>query len=206
MEDTAVLEPLTEIATIAAGHGATALSKLMSQQVTMTVPSVQLVAVEALSSMVGPASQVATAGLVKLEGDLHGLMLFSLSPTDADAVSKGVIDQQTTNGFNDVDQSVLREMVNIAGGAAVSSLATFLKVDLKQSIPASATDMIGAVIDPFMAELGGAYDKVLLLHEEFNIETKGINLKMIIVVDPPSTTTLLQKISTAVSGGHEPNH
>ena len=206
MDQTMLLEPLQEVASISVGNAATALAKLIGKQVTVSSPSVTLVAVEQVSGTLGPAGQVSSAGLVKIQGDAQGLLVFSLDPTDAEAIAKGVIQQQTDAAFTDTDQAVFREMINIVGGTALTSLATFLDMELLQSIPASTTDMLGAVLDPFIAELGTEFEKVLLLQEVFTIPAQGLSLKLVFVIDPPSTTKMLQKITEKLNAPHGPNN
>jgi chemotaxis protein CheC len=199
MDNTEILAPLREVANIAAGNAATALSKLMKQQVIIAVPVVKLIAIEQVSAVLGPPSEVASAGLVKIEGDAKGLLLFAFSPDDADAMAQHIVTQHVSTPYRDVDQSVLREVVNIIAGAALSSLGTFLELQLWQSVPGSATDMLGAVLDPFVAELGTEFEKVLVLEEVFTIPVQGASIKMLMIVDPPSTTDILQKISEKIS-------
>jgi chemotaxis protein CheC len=199
MDNTEILAPLREVANIAAGNAATALSKLMKQQVIIAVPVVKLIAIEQVSAVLGPPSEVASAGLVKIEGDAKGLLLFAFNPDDADAMAQHIVTQHVSTPYRDVDQSVLREVVNIIAGAALSSLGTFLELQLWQSVPGSATDMLGAVLDPFVAELGTEFEKVLVLEEVFTIPVQGASIKMLMIVDPPSTTDILQKISEKIS-------
>jgi chemotaxis protein CheC len=199
MDTVDVLAPLQEVATVAAGNAATALSKLLQEAVTVAVPTARLLPIEAIPKAFGPSEQVTATGLVKIEGDANGLLVFIFSPGEADAIAQHIAQQHTNTPYHDADQSVLREVVNIIGGAALSSLGSFLQLQLWQSVPGSATDMLGAVIDPFIAELGAAFDKVLILDEVFTIPTQGASIKMIAIIDPPSTTRMLQKISDTLS-------
>jgi len=206
MDKSQMLAPLQEVATIAAGNAATALSKLVAQPVSVSVPTAKLMDIEQAMKVLGPTQQVTSAGLMKLEGDAKGLLIFTLSPDDAEAMAQHIAKQHTSTPYNDVDQSILREVVNIIGGAALSALGTFLGMHLWQSIPGSATDMLGAVLDPFVAELGSSYDQVLVLQEAFTVTGEATSVKMLIIIDPPSTTTMLQKISEKLSGNRAANN
>ena len=200
------LEPLQEVATIAAGNAATALSKLIGQDVVVTVPTVRLAAVEKILSEAGETASVSAVALVKITGDAHGLMLFTLNPSDAQDVATGTIHQQTTSAFADQDQAVLKEMINIVSGAALNAIAKFLGLSLLPTVPASTTDMLGAVLDPFIAEFGASFEAVLLLQEVFTLPSNGMSLKFLAIIDPPSTDTMLQKINEKVHGGYTANH
>jgi len=197
-----LLEPLREVATMAAGHSATALSKLIGQDVTVAVPSVGLTAVEKISATVGPAAQRTAVGLVKITGDADGFILFSLDPHDAQVVAEGAVQQQTGSTIPNAVAMVLPEMVNILGGAILSALASFLHMQLLQSVPASTIDMIGATLDPLMAELGQTFQDVLMIQETYSMSAQGTSLKMIIILDPPSTTTMMHTLAGKLNANH----
>ena len=202
MEDPKHIEPLKEVTTIAAGNAATALSKLIGQDITVVVPSVKLVNVEKVSQEVGVA-HVSAAALVKIQGDVQGILLFTLDPLDADGVSDSVISHQVPHGnYVDQDQSVLKEMVNIVAGAALNAMAKFLDLKLRPSVPDSTTDMLGAMLDPFMAEFGTQFEQVLILQEVFTLPKDAQSLKMLAVIDPPSTAKLLEQLTIKLHTGH----
>lgn len=204
--DTTSLESLQEVTTIAAGNAATALSKLSGHDVTVTVPSVKLVPIEKVLTEIGDVSHVSSATLVKIKGDIQGILLFAFDPHEAEAVAAGISNKQVDGAFDDEDQAVLREMVNIISGAALSAMATFLSMDILQSVPASATDMLGAVLDPFMAELGSEFETVLVLQELFAIPINGTSLKCIGIIDPSSTAKMLQKMAEKLDPTHATNN
>jgi len=202
MDDTTNLEPLQEVTTIAAGNAATALAKLIGQEVRVALPSVKLVAVEKILTEIGDVAHVSAAALVKIEGDMRGLLLFTLDPGDAQQVTEDVVNKQANGIFVDPDQTVLRETANIVGGAALSAIATFSGLKLMQSVPASTTDMVGAILDSFIAEFGTKFDKALVLQEVFTLTTSGTSLKMLSIIDPPSTMALLAKLTNLTQPGH----
>lgn len=204
-DDAKKLEPLQEIATIAAGNAATALSKLVGEDVSVAVPSVRLTAVEKILSEIGTA-EVSTAALVKITGDVQGLILFNLDPKDAQDIATGVIHQQTTSAFADQDQAVLKEMLNIISGAALNAMSKFLDLTLQPTIPVSTIDMLGAILDPFTAEFSASFASVLLIQEVFTITSKDMSLKFLVIIDPPSTELMLQKVSQKVHDGYPTNN
>lgn len=206
MDNAQNIEPLKEVMTIAAGNAATALSKLIGQDVDVTVPSVKLCAVEKLTEEVGDAAHVSAAALVKIQGDIEGILVFTLDPVDAKGVSAGVINQQVRSIYVDQDQSVLKEIVNIVGGSALNAAAKFVDLKLMLSVPDSATDMLGAVLDPFIAEFGTQFKQVLILQEIFTLPRDALSLKLLAIIDPPSTTRLLEQLTNKLHSGHAANN
>ncbi|HSX33781.1 MAG TPA: chemotaxis protein CheC [Candidatus Saccharimonadales bacterium] len=202
MEQGSILEPVKEVASIAAGNAATALSKLVGQQVVVAVPSVTLLPVEQISQDLGPSAQLSSAGIVKIDGDVQGLILLSFTPSDAKVVAADIATKQTGSTYQDADQSVLREMVNIVSGAALTALENFIGLHFTQSVPVSTTDMLGALLDPLLAEQGATYDHLLVIQEVCTVAVKGVSLKLLIVLDPPSTTKVTQKLAEKLNGPH----
>jgi chemotaxis protein CheC len=202
LNDPEELAPLQEVATIAAGNAATALSKLIGQEIPVSLPSVRILPVEKVHEQLGPTNQLSTVALVRLKGDLTGLLIFSFAPDDARTAADRTNHEQTKGIFNDEKQAVLREMTNIVAGAVLNAIGTFLNLELMQSVPDSATDMLGAVLDPFTAELGAAYDKVLVVEDVFTIPDQGGSLKLIAIIDPPSTIVILEKLSNKLHDSH----
>lgn len=200
--DQKTLEPLREVTTIAAGNAATALSKLIGHDVTVAVPSVKLVAVERVLQEVGHIANLSTATLVKVKGDIQGLLLITLDPKDAKTVTTDVATKLTGQLYDGEDQSVLHEIVNIVSGAALSAMAGFLKINILQSVPASTTDMLGAILDPFIAEFGREFETALILQELFTLSANGTSIKCIVIIDPPSTAKMLQKMNEKIDPKH----
>lgn len=202
LDNPEVLAPLQEVATIAAGNAATSLSKLIGQEVPVSLPSVQLMQVEKVHEELGPTNQLSTVALVRIKGDVTGLLIFSFAPDDAKAAADRTNREQTNGAFSDEQQAVLREMTNIVAGSVLNAIGTFMNLELMQSVPDSATDMLGAVLDPFTAELGASYDKVLVLQDVFTIPDQGGSLKLIAIIDPPSTIVFLERLSDKVKPAH----
>jgi chemotaxis protein CheC len=206
LRDPQKLAPLQEVTTIAVGNAATALAKLTDQEVTVSVPSVKLLSVEKVPAEVGPTTQPSTVALVRIEGDAKGILMFSFDPKDARTTAEQTNRQLTGGEFVDDHHAVLREMTNIVAGTMLSAIGKFLNLELTQSVPDSATDMLGAVIDPLTAELGADYDEVLVLQEVFTMPAQGSSLKLLGVIDPPSTIFLLEQLANKVSPTHGTNN
>lgn len=199
MKEIDTLAPLKEVALIAADHAAEAITKMTGQGVTIAAPIVRLVAIEEVFSELDDISSISSIVVIKIQGDVQGLLVFWLNPDDAQVVIEDAIKQMAARIDPGQDQAVLSEMANIVAGAVLGSIATFLNLRLEQSAPASTTDMLGAALDPFLAEFGTKFDKVLIQQEIFAIPTRAASLRLLALIDPPSTDRMLKKINSKAS-------
>jgi chemotaxis protein CheC len=206
MEEADTLTPLKEVATITASHAAEAIAKLTGQEVTAMVPTVRLVAIEEVLSEIDGIASVSSVVVVKVQGDVQGLLVFSINPNDAQLVVKDTIKQMAASIDPNQDQTVLREMANIVAGAVLSAIAKVLDLRLAQSPPVSTTDMLGAALDPFFAEFGTKFDKVLIQQSLFAIPARAVVLRLLAFIDPPSTNRMLKKITNRASSKDVANY
>ena len=70
------LDVMREIGSIGTSHAATALSKLLTKETRITIPTVNILGYEEAVERIGTAEDIVAAALVKMEGDIEGLMLF----------------------------------------------------------------------------------------------------------------------------------
>lgn len=199
MKELGTLGPLKEVALIAADHTAEAITKMTGQGVTVAAPIVRLMAIEEVFSELDDISSISSIVVIKIQGDIQGLLVFWLNPDEAQLVIEDAIKQMMARIDPGQDQAVLSEMANIVAGAVLSSIATFLDLRLAQSTPASTTDMLGAALDPFLAEFGTKFDKILILQETFAIPARSVSLRLLALIDPPSTDQMLKKINSKAS-------
>jgi chemotaxis protein CheC len=178
------LDILKEIATIGTGNASSALSKMTNQRVEINVPNVDLLVIEKVSPLMGLADQVMTAIQVKILGDATGVIVLLLTPSEAQVLATAI-------SHNSKSIAPLEEITNIIAGAALTSLANFLRMSFLQSIPASATDMLGAIGNEIVASLGEQLGKVLVLEVHIIMHEPAINGRLYLLFDSASSKKIL---------------
>jgi len=191
---------LTEIATIGSGNASMALSKMLDKKFEVKVPVLQLIPVEKISEMMGDSEQLTTVVLIKIIGDVPGTMMLLFNPENAIKLAEQLTKREKNDGILDeVDRSALKEVGNILSGSALNALADFLDFTLVQSIPDTATDMLSAIINTTIAQLGESADKVLVLETVFKDETSTVEGKYYLLFDPKSTFAILEAVKKKIS-------
>jgi chemotaxis protein CheC len=186
---------LTEVATIGAGHAVSPLSRMIGHPITIAVPELQLTQVEMVPELMGAADATTTVVLVKILGPAPGLILLLLDPGDAHRLVKDIAQGQET--------SAIEELTNILVGASLGALSRFLGLSFPQSVPVSTTDMLRAVVNEVLSELGAKSNQVLVLGITFTVPDLTVSGRLHFIFDPTATATILRAAQAKVEGANE---
>ena len=77
------LDVLKEIGNIGAGNATTAISNMLNLKIDMSVPQVELLPVEKITTAIGAEEEVIVGILLGVELDIDGSMLFLMDMTSA---------------------------------------------------------------------------------------------------------------------------
>lgn len=198
-------DQLVEVINIGASNASNALSQMIGLQVMVNVPEGFVDRVEKIPSFIGESERVMTVVLLKVLGDISGTALLVFPPKSALKLANLLVKkhQGEDRVLDELDRSALREVGNILLGASLTALSKFLDMNILQSVPDLATDMLGSVIDSVIAEMGEASDiilgfKVNLLVEDES-EKDRIDLQLFFVFDPRATAKILEKAKKKLS-------
>jgi chemotaxis protein CheC len=184
---------LKEIGNIGAGHSATALSQLMSEKIDMTVPDVSIMPLRDVSDILGGAEREVIGIYMRVLGDAPGKIIFLFSVPEARILVDMILrcPNGTTQDFNDFEQSTLKEIGNIMTGAYLHALTKLTGLHLLSSVPSFACDMVGAIINTALIDLGMIGDYALLIETQFSLIERKINGHFFLVPDPGSLEIIL---------------
>lgn len=166
------LDILKEIGNIGAGNATTALSQLINARIDMNIPKVAILPFNELAEIIGGAETLVAGILLSLEGDVDGMMLFVLRSTAAHMLVNqlmgcGQPPSPETGGFNEIEESALKEIGNIITGSYLSSISSLTNMLIISSVPYLAVDMAGAILSVPAIEFGKVGDEALLIESQF---------------------------------------
>ena len=130
---------LKEIGNIGAGNATTALSKMLSIKMDMSVPNVALLPFQDISSVIGSEDQRDVT-------------------TDEDLGAES---------FTEIEMSALNEIGNIVSGSYLNALSSLTNLKMICTVPSLTVDMVGALLSVPAAEFGKYGDKLLMIQSEF---------------------------------------
>jgi chemotaxis protein CheC len=184
------LDALRELANIGSGTASTALSSMLGRSVDISVPKAQALPFAEAVDAAGPAEQDITGIVLGIVGEMSGTVLLLVPPADADALCRML-------GVEPDDEyalSALGEIGNIVGTSYINALASMTGLDIEPTPPATATDMLGALVATVLAGHAHAGDVALMLDSNLLVEGEDCSVSFLLVPDEGGVDTLLSRL------------
>jgi chemotaxis protein CheC len=184
------LDALRELANIGSGTAGTALSSLLGRPVDISVPTAAALALADAVDSAGDPEDVVWGIAVGVAGDLDATALLLLSEDGATAVCAMLgVDAESAAG-----QSALQEIGNILVASYVGALASMAGFALDLRPPASARDMLAAVVASVLAASSHGRDLAIMLDSELEVEGEACALSFMLLPTPEGVDDLLRRI------------
>jgi chemotaxis protein CheC len=190
------LDALKEVANIGAGHAATALSHLVDSKILITVPKLDFVRIEEIPAIIGKPEDLTAVIYTHMMGDITGGIFFIL-PRESALLMIDLLKGcsfGTTRIVSGLDEEVLKQAGGLLAKAYLNALARFTKLTLVSSPENFAFDMIGAVIDSVIAEIGLRAQHAVLVETEFIESENKVNGQLFFIPDFRSLEVIMDKL------------
>lgn len=186
------LDALRELANIASGNAATALSQMLGREVDLNVPRVLALALADAVDACGRPDDATTGVVIPLDGDIEGVVLLLIEPEGADALCRllGV------EAGSEIGESALREIGNILGTSCLNALASMTGLHLEPCPPHLTTDMLGAIVSS-LALSQSASELVLVLDSELAVAGEPCSISFVLLPTDGSVSGLLAPLGLA---------
>ena len=184
------LDALRELANIGSGKASTALSMLLDRSVDISVPTARALSFADAVEATGDYEQEVTGIVLGIVGDLEGVVLLLVSPEDADTVCR-ILGVEPGSEYA---PSALGEVGNIVGSSYINALAEMTGMAIEPTPPATATDMLGAIVESVLAGHAHAGDVALLLDSDLTVEGEGCSVSFLLVPDQGGVELLLSRL------------
>ncbi|MFH1002436.1 MAG: chemotaxis protein CheC [bacterium] len=191
------LDALKEISNIGIGHAATSLSQLLGKKISMSVPKIILTPITEVTNVIGGPEELVIGIYLKILGQAKGSILI-IFPQDS---ASSLLNLLTGKGLKDISeldlnaQSALKELGNILSSSYLTALSNLLKMCLIPSIPGLAFDMMSAVVDFVLIELGEVGDYALVVETTFTEAIANIKGHIFLLPDPQTLEIIFKAIN-----------
>jgi chemotaxis protein CheC len=188
-------DALKEVGNIGIGNATTSLSRMVNKRVWISLPDLKLIPLMKVPILVKNESPVIGI-ILELTGDANGFLLLLLSKNSAKFLAKlvlGTLNEAET--FDEMEQSVLKELGNIMSGTYTTALSNFLGIAIGLSPPSHIYDMADAIINQIVCMMSRDVEDVLFINTEFTINTEKIEGKILIFTDSASLSKILDAIN-----------
>ena len=184
------LDALRELANIGSGKASTALSMLLGRAVDISVPSAKALSFADAVEATGDYELQVTGIVLGIVGELEGTVLLLISPDDADTVCE-ILGMEPGSEYA---PSALGEVGNIVGSSYINALAEMTGMAIEPTPPATATDMLGAIVQTVLASQAHAGDVALMLDSELEVEGSDCSIAFMLVPAADGVGELLERL------------
>jgi chemotaxis protein CheC len=189
------MDALCEMGNIAAAHAATALSKLLGEDVLIDVSESHLYLVEELPHALGHVAENVAAVYIDVHEKERSIILFIFPIEKALRLASTFLkkDDGSDHEMGEYDRAAISEVGNICACAYLNAISKFLGITLIPSPPGLAIDMLGAILE-FPASLIGEQSEYAIVIETQFIQGKETFPGIILfLLDSKSQEIILEK-------------
>lgn len=187
------LDALRELANIASGTAATALSQMLGREVEIDVPrALALAPADAVEACGEPERHVAGV-VVPIQGDIDGVVLLLIPYGHAErlCVLLGV------DAHTEVGDSALREIGNILATSYLNGLGAMTGLAMEPAPPQLHTDMLGAIVSTLLVGTSGGDDLALVLDSELDVSGESCSISFLLLPTAGQISDLLAPLGLA---------
>lgn len=190
------LDVMREIGNIGAGNACTALSGLIGTPIDMSVPRVQLLGIDSTSDYLGGDDKEVLGIRIDVKADLTGMMYHIVNKQFAERLINTFYEKKldTIKSIDEMDMSVISEMGNITSGAYANALATLSGYVVDIGTPTPGGYSISEILRVPIETFGEVGDKILVVDEQFIIDSEKLTSNMILVLEKDSLHRLFDKL------------
>ncbi len=190
------LDVMREIGSIGTSHAATALSQLVQKEIRITIPMVHILGYNEAVRRIGNEEEIVGATLVKMSGDLNGLMLFLYNIQFANKLLEKLLSEEfkAFEEMDDLARSALVEVGNIIICSYINAFTQFVNMDVSLSVPSSTVNMLGSILTVPMAEFGYETDKLMYCNADFLMEGSVLPSWLLMLPDMKSLNEILERL------------
>ena len=171
------LDALRELANIASGTAASALSQLLGRDIELSLPRALVLGLADAVDACGDPEYHTAAVVIGVDGDLDGAVLLLLDPEGGRRLCSLLgVEPDSEDG-----DSALREIGNILGTSYLNGLAAMTGLELSPAPPELRVDMLGAIISSLLARTAGAAEQAFLLESELEVASEPFAISFLLL-------------------------
>lgn len=195
------IDALKEVASIGAGHAATALSLMTGARIMIDVPMVTVGQLSELAPAIAEPDAPIVSVMMDMNGSLTGQTLLALPVITGRRLADLMLRRERRAGsavFDRLEESALKEAGNILGGAYMTALSDFLGMQLMPSPPRFNVGVAQELLDSCNA-LSGQGVAVCCVETEFSFEEIGERFRgfFLLLPDTKSFSAIFRAVRVA---------
>jgi chemotaxis protein CheC len=158
----------------------------------------RVVPIHKVPEVLGGAEKIVAGIYTTFSGELTGGILMLFPEQSAKTISKILCDSEIRDmQVTEIQGSMLCEIGNICLCWYLDAIGKLIGVEIIPTPPVAAYDMIGAVIDLPLIELGKVADSALVILTEFKGEVHEIEGIFLLLPEPESQREMAKRLGVA---------
>jgi chemotaxis protein CheC len=187
------LDALRELANIASGTAATALSQMLAREVEISVPvALALPPADAVEAL-GDAELHVAGVVVPIQGDIDGLVLLLIPFEQAESLC-ALLGTEAHTEFGD---SAMREIGNILATSYLNALGAMTGLSMEPSLPQLHCDMLAAIVSTLLVGTSGEDGLALVLDSELDVSGEPCSISFLLLPTSGQILDLLSPLGLA---------
>lgn len=187
------LDALRELANVGSGTASTALSSMVGRSIDISVPAARVLPFAEAVEVTGPPEQEVTGIVLGIVGEMPATVLLLVPPADAGRLV-GLLGVEPDDPMA---ESALGEIGNVVGTSYINALAAMTGMELEPTPPATATDMLAAIVQTVLAGHAAGGDVALLMDSALQVEGEDCSVLFVLVPDQGGVELLLARLGLA---------
>ncbi len=194
--DQSQLERLQELAIKAGEVASTSISKILGAEVSIHASTVEVISPTQLDKKFPDPEALFTTVALKVTNNLSGIIIFLESQDDAQKMANQLStdNENQRTKLSEIDESTLKEVGNIIVGSFLSEISKSTGLQVIQSVPDIATDMIKATLDELSGQIALNSSRSLSVVIDLHIEPQGSEAKLVLMLDADSSELLAKSL------------
>lgn len=191
-------DALTELVNIGVSRAAASLRKMVSKEVLLSVPSVEIVTRKSAASLINQReSEALIAVQQQFDGPFSGRALLIFPQSNGVSLVRAIVgDDMAEAELLDMEDEALAETGNVILNGCLGSMANMLQHSLKMSIPDVRRGDSSLLFESYNGSTDGSF--VLFLYINFSVRDRNIRGYIAMIMDLPSLEKLKQLISNFI--------
>ncbi|MBC5689358.1 chemotaxis protein CheC [Mediterraneibacter sp. NSJ-55] len=198
------LDIIREAASIGTGYAATSLAGLIGEQVRMTIPEINILDFDKTVEKLGDPEEGIAAVLMRISGEMEGMMLFLLRLDFINAVIGKMMGHtiQDYEELSELETSAVTEIGNIIISSYTNALSMLSGMKIELSVPSVSVNMLGGILSVPMAEFGYVTDKLMMIDGQLKINEQKLNSTLLMLPDADSLDRLMKELGAVYENGN----
>jgi chemotaxis protein CheC len=171
---------------------------------------VRALSVEKIPEIIGSPEDMVTTIIMEVRGEADGNIMLVYPQQSAINVADFLAKRElgVTNQLSELDKSALKESGNIIAGAFLSAISNYLQINMVETIPDMASDMLKATVDFVLARFAKRETSEAVAFEiDFEMGTTAaaadkIKAYFVLLLDVESAEKVLSSLKE-ISGGQK---